>query len=127
MSDHRINTIRAHLISVPVRQVHSHGSGDVGTIRSVLLELGTASGLRGWGEASPWPVFTGTAEASASAIRDYLAPCIRGKDPVQVEFLMNSVDSLQLIKRQSREFGALTRTCREMACPVHPREQGRFR
>jgi muconate cycloisomerase len=63
MTGHRIDAMRVHVVKVPAKAVHAHGSGDVAGIHAVLLELRTDSGLTGWGEASPWPVFTGTAEA----------------------------------------------------------------
>ncbi len=81
----RIERMRVHLVDIPARAVHSHGSGDVAGIRSVILELVTDGGLTGWGEASPWPVFTGTAEANAAALHVHLRPHLLGADPVQVE------------------------------------------
>ena len=81
----KIEALRVHLVDLPVRAVHSHGSGDVAGIRSVLLEVTTDGGLTGWGEASPWPVFTGTAEGNAAALHVHLRPHLLGADPVQVE------------------------------------------
>lgn len=91
MSDHRIRDIRVHTVSVPAKAVHSHGSGDVAGIRSVLLEIVTDTGITGWGEASPWPVFTGTAEGNAAALHVHMRPHLQGQDPVQVEALLNTV------------------------------------
>jgi len=84
-TEHRIQSIRVHRVLIPARAVHSHGSGDVSGIHSVLLEVTTASGITGWGEASPWPVFTGTAEGAMAALHVYLRPYLIGQDPVQVE------------------------------------------
>jgi muconate cycloisomerase len=81
----RISSMRVHLINVPAKAVHSHGSGDVSGIRSVIVEIGTEGGLTGWGEASPWPVFTGTAEASATALHVYFRPHLIGANPLHVE------------------------------------------
>ncbi len=92
MSDHRIDRIRVHRILIPAKAVHSHGSGDVAGVHSVILELTTDSGLTGWGEASPWPVFTGTAEANAAALHVYFRPFLQGADPVQVEAHMQEAD-----------------------------------
>ncbi len=92
MSDHRIEQIRVHRIRIPAKAVHSHGSGDVAGVHSVILELVTESGLVGWGEASPWPVFTGTAEGSAAALNEYFRPFLLGADPVQVEGHMQAAD-----------------------------------
>ena len=88
MSDHRISEARVHVVHIPAKAVHSHGSGDVAGIDTVLLELVTDTGLTGWGEASPWPVFTGTVEAAAAALHTHLRPLILGHDPVLTEPLM---------------------------------------
>lgn len=92
MSDHAIKRIRVHRINIPAKAVHSHGSGDVAGIHTVILEIITDTGLTGWGEASPWPVFTGTAEANAAALQTYLRPHLIGQDPVQVERHMTMAD-----------------------------------
>ncbi len=88
----KIERLRVHVVGIPVRAVHSHGSGDVAGVNSVILELVTDSGLTGWGEASPWPVFTGTAEANAAALHVHLRPHLLGGDPVQVERHMAMAD-----------------------------------
>jgi len=93
MSDHRIQTLDVHVLHIPAKAVHSHGSGDVSGINVALLELTTDTGLTGWGEASPWPVFTGTVEGAATALHTHFAPFVLGADPVQVEPLMNRADA----------------------------------
>ncbi|MGI9391762.1 MAG: enolase C-terminal domain-like protein [Boseongicola sp.] len=94
MSDHRIRSIRIHVVKIPARAVHSHGSGDVSGISAALLELITDTGLTGWGEASPWPVFTGTVEASVGALHVHLRPHMDGADPVQVEAIMAQAEQV---------------------------------
>ena len=84
--------MRVYCVSIPVQAVHSHGSGDVSGVNSVLLELATDGGITGWGEASPWPVFTGTAEACAAALHVHLRPHVLGADPVQVARHMETAD-----------------------------------
>lgn len=90
----RIEALRVHVVDIPVRAVHSHGSGDVAGIRSALLEVTTDGGLTGWGEASPWPVFTGTVEANAAALHVHLRPHMIGVDPVQVEKHLVTADAV---------------------------------
>lgn len=80
-----IADLRVHVVNIPAKAVHSHGSGDVSGINSVILELVTDGGISGWGEASPWPVFTGTVEASAAALHVHLRPHLIGADPLHVE------------------------------------------
>jgi muconate cycloisomerase len=92
MQAQAIERVRVHVVNIPARAVHSHGSGDVGAIHCVLLELTTDGGLTGWGEASPWPVFTGTAEGSAAALHVHLRPHLLGADPVQVEKHLETAD-----------------------------------
>ncbi|GGG71098.1 cycloisomerase [Salipiger pallidus] len=94
MSDHKIETIRVHRILIPGKAVHSHGIGDVAGIHSVILELVTDTGLVGWGEASPWPAFTGTAEGTVAALHSYIRPLLQGADPVQVEPLMTKAEAV---------------------------------
>ena len=43
-SSQKIEILRVHVVHLPVRAVHSHGSGDVAGIRSVLLEVVTDGG-----------------------------------------------------------------------------------
>ena len=85
MSEHTIQLIRVHTLNIPVKAVHSHGSGDVAGISTLILEIVTDTGISGWGEASPWSVFTGTVEANAAALHVYLRPHLLGQDPVQIE------------------------------------------
>ncbi|TYC48296.1 cycloisomerase [Rhodobacterales bacterium] len=94
MSEHKISALKVHRVLIPAKAVHSHGSGDVSGIDAVLLELTTDTGLTGWGEASPWPVFTGTSEANVAALHVYFRPFLIGADPVQVEVLMNRADKV---------------------------------
>jgi muconate cycloisomerase len=96
MSQHRIAAINVHLVKIPAKAVHSHGSGDVAGIHSVQLEITTDSGVTGWGEASPWAVFTGTVEANAAALHVHLRPHLLGKDPLQVEAIMSLADKVIL-------------------------------
>lgn len=92
MSDHVISDMRIHCVSIPAKAVHSHGSGDVAGISVALCELVTNTGLVGWGEASPWPVFTGTVEGNAAALHVHLRPHVIGRNPVLVEPIMTDAN-----------------------------------
>ena len=94
MSDHKVRDIRVHVVNIPAKAVHSHGSGDVAGINSVILEMSTDTGITGWGEASPWPVFTGTAEGNAAALHVHLRPHLIGQDPIQVEKHLNTASKV---------------------------------
>ena len=79
--DLKIERMRLHMVDLPTQAVRSHGSGDIFSIRCVLVELVTNSGIVGWGEASPWSVFTGTVEANAAALNNYIRPFVIGANP----------------------------------------------
>lgn len=79
--------------ALPVRRPRDHGSGLVANgIEVVLVELVTKDGAVGWGEASPWAVFTGTAEAAAAALERYLAPVVLGRRVADIPRIMADAD-----------------------------------
>ena len=94
ITDQKIKEIKVHVINIPAKAVHSHGSGDVANINSVIVQITTDSGLTGWGEAAPWPVFTGTVEANAAALHNYIKPKIIGKNPLNVEAHLTMADNI---------------------------------
>jgi len=89
----KIDRLIVRTIRVPIRMTRKHGVGDISSsVTNVIVEIGTDQGLTGWGEASPWTVFTGTAEASAAAIDVYFRPLLLGADPARVNHLMHACD-----------------------------------
>ena len=67
-------------LSLPVTSRRDHGIGSVeGACEIVVLRLTTEDGTEGWGEASPWSVFTGSPEASFAALDRYLRPLVTGR------------------------------------------------
>lgn len=80
-------------VQVPVIGTRKQGIGEMsGSFTSVLVKLDTDSGITGWGEASPWPVFTGTAEATAAALHVYLRPLVVGSNPFRFESFLAKAD-----------------------------------
>jgi muconate cycloisomerase len=78
-----IRRMTVRLVQWPLRMKRSHGVGDVAVrLPGVILELETADGRIGWGEAAPWSVFTGTAEAAFAALDVYLRPLVMGHSDV---------------------------------------------
>ena len=89
----RIDRFEVHLVRWPLRMKRSHGVGDVAVaMPGVILRLGTSGGLSGWGEAAPWAVFSGTAEAQAAALDVYLRPLVLGRKPDEVQPIMAAAD-----------------------------------
>ncbi|MDA7425737.1 muconate cycloisomerase [Thalassococcus lentus] len=67
-------------LSLPVVSRRDHGIGTVaGSCEIVVLRLTAEDGTVGWGEASPWSVFTGSPEASFAALDRYIRPHVVGR------------------------------------------------
>jgi len=66
-------------LALPVMSRRDHGIGTVADdIEVVVVKLTAESGATGFGEASPWSVFTGTPEANFAGLDRYLRPLIVG-------------------------------------------------
>jgi muconate cycloisomerase len=79
----------------PLRMKRSHGVGDVAVkLPGVIIELETADGRTGWGEAAPWSVFTGTAETSFAALDIYLRPLVLGRSDAERASIMAEADHI---------------------------------
>ena len=67
-------------LALPVSSARDHGIGRVaGTCEIVVLRLTTEGGIEGFGEASPWSVFTGSPEASFAGLDRYIRPHVLGR------------------------------------------------
>lgn len=89
-----IKSGRVYLVNLPVTETHSHGTGDIVGIKSVILEIITESGQIGWGEASPWAVFTGTAEGNKAALESYFIPALIGRSVMDVDVIMTELERM---------------------------------
>jgi muconate cycloisomerase len=94
MGELRISGVTVDVVRWPLRMQRRHGVGDIGdTLPGVIIKLTTTNdAIVGWGEAAPWSVFTGTAEASASAIHGYFRPLLIGADPLKISWLMRRME-----------------------------------
>ena len=67
-------------LALPVNARRDHGIGAVEhAVDVVVLRLTAEDGTEGWGEASTWSVFTGSAEASFAALDRYMRPLVVGR------------------------------------------------
>ncbi len=77
--DQKITGFDLWHLKLPVTSRRDHGIGSVaGACEIVVLRLTAEDGSEGFGEASPWSVFTGTPEASYAALDRYLRPLVVG-------------------------------------------------
>ncbi|MEP4770032.1 MAG: enolase C-terminal domain-like protein [Roseibium sp.] len=76
-------------LELPVTSRRDHGIGSVeGVCEVVVLRLTSEDGSHGYGEASPWSVFTGTPEATYAALDRYLRPLVVGAKVVERAAIM---------------------------------------
>ena len=65
---------------LPVTTRRDHGIGTVAShVDVVIVRVTSESGQTGFGEASPWSVFTGTAESNVAALHRYMRPLVVGR------------------------------------------------
>ena len=77
--DQKITGFDVWHLALPVTSRRDHGIGAVeGSCEVIVLRLTSEGGETGFGEASPWVVFTGSVEASWAALDRYLRPIVVG-------------------------------------------------
>ena len=78
--DARITGFDVWHCALPVTGRRDHGIGSVaGRVEVIVLRLTEEIGVEGFGEASPWIVFTGSPEASFAALDRYMRPLVLGR------------------------------------------------
>lgn len=86
----RITGFDTWRLALPVVSKRSHGIGSVeGACEILVLRLQTEGGSEGFGEASPWAVFTGSPEASKAALDRYMKPLVAGREVADMGAIMN--------------------------------------
>lgn len=126
-----VERLSVHHLRIPVSSPRDHGSGLVaGDVEVVLVRLETGSGVTGWGEASPWSVFTGTAEQAAAALDRYLRPVVIGADTAEIPAIMAKADAALTGHPEAKaalETALYDCRGRLLGLPVHALLGGRFR
>lgn len=118
-------------LSLPVVSARDHGIGRVdGTCEVVILRLTSESGETGWGEASPWVVFTGSPEATFAALDRYIRPLVLGRKVAEREKIM--LDAERAVAHCTEAKTALDTALLDLAArlsnqPVHALVGGKCR
>ena len=93
MAELRITGLAVDVVRWPLKMKRRHGVGDIDELMpGAIVKISTDAGIVGWGEAAPWSVFTGTAEANATGIHHYLRPLLIGADPMKVATIMRALE-----------------------------------
>ena len=79
---------------LPVNSRRDHGIGTVSDkIDVVIVALQSESGATGYGEASPWSVFTGTAESNLAALHRYMRPHVIGRPVSDIHRILRTTST----------------------------------
>src|SRR5262249_23331340 len=93
MGELRITGVMVDVVRWPLKMRRRHGVGDIDrSLPGVIVKISTNADISGWGEAAPWSVFTGTAEANANGIHKYMRPSLMGADQRKVCALMRQIE-----------------------------------
>jgi L-alanine-DL-glutamate epimerase-like enolase superfamily enzyme len=84
----RITGVEAIPVSLPYRRLPRFASGTVERADNVLVRVHTDVGVIGQAEAQPRPYTYGeTQESIVATVRDWIAPAVRGLDPLATELV----------------------------------------
>ncbi|WP_255947954.1 mandelate racemase/muconate lactonizing enzyme family protein [Streptomyces odontomachi] len=127
----RIASVRTRVVSAPYVRPFVISSGSSPELVSLVVEVESADGHRGYGEASPMTAFTGDTMAGLrAAIAEHLAPALDGRDPLDLAGAHVAMDTA--IRGQHLAKAALDMALHDLAgrtagWPVHLLLGGRIR
>lgn len=89
----KITEIEIIPVSVPTIMPYYVSSGTITAANSIVIRLHADNGQYGIGDTSPSPLFSEeTPQSVVSALKDYIAPAIKGMDPMAVEVVHKRMD-----------------------------------
>ncbi|MFV0466902.1 MAG: dipeptide epimerase [Lachnospiraceae bacterium] len=87
-----IRDIRIQEINIPLVTPFNTALRTVETVNDIIIRIETDTGHTGFGEAPPTAVITGETKGSiVAAIRDYIAPSIKGMDIEDMDGIMKKI------------------------------------
>jgi muconate cycloisomerase len=129
--EQRITAMDLWHLALPVNARRDHGIGSVEhAVDIVVLRLACEDGSIGWGEASPWVVFTGSAEATYAALDRYIRPLVMGRKLADRAAIMADAQVAVAHCTEAKaalETALLDLTGRVLGVPVWALLGGRFR
>ena len=129
--DQKITSMDVWHVQLPVKTRRDHGIGTVADkIDVVIVRLTAESGQYGFGEGSPWAVFTGTAEAAFAALDRYLRPVFEAADPADLPTIMARADRVLMGHPEAKaalETALLDLAGHQRGVPVWQLLGGRYR
>jgi L-alanine-DL-glutamate epimerase-like enolase superfamily enzyme len=88
----RIEHIKIHPVSIPLREPFRISYGTVGSADNVLIGLETDTGLAGYGEAAPSTLLTGEIREHIVSALKFIKPILLGRDPFDISRIEEDIE-----------------------------------
>ncbi len=89
-----IQTIELYQFSIPLIEPFITSLGVDESADNVLVKIKTKEGITGFGECSPYMPINGESAATCMIIGQHFAKALKGKNPLQIEKLVNLMDKI---------------------------------
>ena len=90
----QITSIEIYKLSIPLKQPFVISLGPQYDADNIVIVIKTNEGITGWGECSPYMSINGESMDTCFIVAQYLAAELKGKNPLQIEECIASMDRL---------------------------------
>jgi L-alanine-DL-glutamate epimerase-like enolase superfamily enzyme len=89
-----ITSIEIYKLSIPLKQPFVISLGPQYDADNIVVVINTNTGMKGWGECSPYMSINGESMDTCFIVGQYLAKALKGKDPLQIEECTKAMDRI---------------------------------
>ncbi|MBP6687048.1 MAG: dipeptide epimerase, partial [Lacibacter sp.] len=89
-----ITSIEIYKLSIPLKQPFVISLGPQYDADNIVVVINTNTGMKGWGECSPYMSINGESMDTCFIVGQYLAGLLIGKDPLRIEECVLAMDRL---------------------------------
>ncbi|RXK60469.1 dipeptide epimerase [Lacibacter luteus] len=90
----QITSIEIYKLSIPLKQPFVISLGPQYDADNIIVVINTNTGIKGWGECSPYMSINGESMDTCFIVGQYLAKALKGKDPLQIEDCTKAMDRI---------------------------------
>ncbi len=89
-----ITSVELYKLSIPLKQPFVISLGPQYDADNVIIVINTNTGIKGWGECSPYMSINGESMDTCFIVGQDLAKALKGKDPLQIEDCINAMERI---------------------------------
>jgi L-alanine-DL-glutamate epimerase-like enolase superfamily enzyme len=90
----QITSVELYKLSIPLKQPFVISLGPQYDADNIIVVINTNTGIKGWGECSPYMSINGESMDTCFIVGQYLATTLKGKDPLRIEACTNAMDRI---------------------------------